>query len=203
MVALEPGRRKRSGEAEESVGKGEESDAAVAEMEAAAQRKMVPVPPAAAMMEVVGSTQPERSTALLSAAAGGDLLRLRAALLAGCDLEATDECGQTAACTFTTCELTRVDCSCFSLVFPSADCFVMHGCVVLTHSFVVHRPCCVARACIGPAGALSGELLGSWYDDFSVSDRSVRFWTHSLSSLTQHGTAATLGGRRAQQYAEV
>jgi hypothetical protein len=49
------------------------------------------------MLRVVGATQAQRTATLLQAAGSGDLLRLRAVLLAGCDLDATDECGQTAA----------------------------------------------------------------------------------------------------------
>jgi hypothetical protein len=63
----------------------------------AASRRMMPEPPAEAVLNVIGSTQHQRSAALLHAAGTGDVLRLRAALIGGCDVEATDECGQTAA----------------------------------------------------------------------------------------------------------
>lgn len=63
----------------------------------AASWQMLPEPPAEAVLNVIGSTQEQRSAALLQAAGAGDLLRLRAVLIGGCDIEATDECGQTAA----------------------------------------------------------------------------------------------------------
>ena len=72
----------------EEVGVGEE-----------AKRRLVPMPPADSMLEMAMSmeiTQADTDTLLLKAAGKGDLLRIRACLLHGCDLEATDECGQTA-----------------------------------------------------------------------------------------------------------
>lgn len=67
------------------------------DLRSASASRMTPEPPAEAMLKVVGATRAQRSAALLQAAGSGDLLRLRAVLVSGCDVEATDECGQTAA----------------------------------------------------------------------------------------------------------
>eukprot|EP01043_Picozoa_sp_COSAG02_P053391 COSAG02_NODE_5888_length_3960_cov_2.066822_3_plen_368_part_00 len=59
--------------------------------------RLIPIPPAVAMLAMIGSTRADRDSALLKAARTGDMMRLRALILSGCDLEAVDECGQTAA----------------------------------------------------------------------------------------------------------
>ena len=54
------------------------------------ERRLQALPPAEAMLKVVGTTRAKRSEALLAAAGSGDVLRLRAAIVGGCDIEASD-----------------------------------------------------------------------------------------------------------------
>lgn len=63
----------------------------------AGEFRLVPIAPAVAMLAMIGWTRADRDSALLKAARTGDMMRLRALVLSGCDLEAVDECGQTAA----------------------------------------------------------------------------------------------------------
>ena len=70
-----------------------EPEEAEAEPEAAGRMRLLPLPPAAALLEVSGGTQADADSLLLRAAGAGNVMRLRAALLRGCDLEACDECG--------------------------------------------------------------------------------------------------------------